>query len=89
MTTKLLLIYPVPSIASPQKSPPLSVLYVGESVRQHPGYEVRYFDERYDPPPDLDWADVVGVSSMTGYQLRGAIHWLKAAKALGNCSAAT
>ena len=88
MTTHVLLIYPVPSVSSPQKSPPLSILHVGEALksakargRSDENYHVRYFDERYDERPDLDWADVVGVSSMTGYQLRGAIRWLKAAKA--------
>lgn len=79
---KILLIYPVPSIASPQKSPPLSILYVGEAMKQQ-GYDVRYYDERYDECPDLDWPDVVGVSSMTGYQLKGAIFWLKMAHSLG------
>lgn len=90
MTTKVLLIYPVPSIASPQKSPPLSILYVGEALKEakvrgksDEDYAVRYFDERYDPAPDLSWPDVVGVSSMTGHQLKGAIAWLKAAKAAG------
>jgi len=90
MTTNVLLIYPRPSISSPQKSAPLSILHVGEALRRAKArgksdedYSVRYFDERYDDPPDLAWADVVGVSSMTGYQLKGAIHWLKAAKAAG------
>lgn len=90
MKTKVLLIYPIPSFSSPQKSPPLSILYVGEALKQafHLGksdehYQVRYYDERHDCHPDLDWPDVVGVSSMTGSQLKGAIHWLKAAKAKG------
>lgn len=90
MTTNVLLIYPRPSISSPQKSPPLSILHVGEALKDakrrgvsDENYNVRYFDERYEDPPDLDWADVVGVSSMTGYQLKGAIRWLKAAKASG------
>lgn len=90
MTTNVLLIYPVPSISSPQKSAPLSILHVGEALKDakrrgvsDETYNVRYFDERYDDPPDLKWADVVGVSSMTGYQLKGAIRWLKAAKAAG------
>lgn len=90
MTTRVLLVYPRPSVSSPQKSPPLSILHVGEALRQARAlgksdetYEVRYFDERYDNPPDLAWADVVGVSSMTGYQLKGAVRWLKAAKAAG------
>lgn len=84
---KVLLIYPDPSTTSPQKSPPLSILHVGEALKQaksrgksDENYEVRYFDERYESNPDLDWPDVVGVSSMTGYQLKGAIHWLKEAK---------
>jgi radical SAM superfamily enzyme YgiQ (UPF0313 family) len=87
MTTKVLLIYPDPSVTSPQKSPPLSILHVGEALKQakqrgksDEEYQVKYFDERYDPAPDMDWPDVVGVSSMTGHQLKGAIHWLKEAK---------
>jgi anaerobic magnesium-protoporphyrin IX monomethyl ester cyclase len=90
MKTKVLLIYPIPSISSPQKSPPLSILHVGEALKQaktlgksDEEYEVRYFDERYDPIPDMDWPDVVGVSSMTGYQLKGAMHWLKEGKKRG------
>ena len=90
MPTNVLLIYPVPSISSPQKSAPLSILHVGEALKSAKArgksdedYSVRYFDERYDDTPDLSWPDVVGVSSMTGYQLRGAIRWLKAAKAAG------
>lgn len=92
MTTNVALIYPVPSVSSPQKSPPLSILHVGEALKQakargksDESYSVRYFDCRYDTPSpdDLKWADVVGVSSMTGYQLKGAIHWLKEAKRYG------
>lgn len=86
--TNVLLVYPVPSISSPQKSPPLSILYVGQALKaakargmSDESFTVRYYDERYDPTPDLDWPDVVGVSSMTGYQLKGAIRWLKEAKA--------
>ncbi len=87
---KVLLCYPTPSVSSPQKSPPLSILHVGRALseakargRSGDDYDVRYWDGRYDGPPDLDWPDVVGVSSMTGYQLKGAITILKAAKALG------
>ena len=90
MTTNVLLIYPVPSVSSPQKSPPLSILHVGRALseakargKSDEDYAVRYFDERYDAPPDMDWPDVVGVSSMTGYQLKGAIRWLKEGKAHG------
>ena len=79
---KILLIYPVASVASPQMSPPLPILHVGESIKNH-GHEVKYFDERWDDEPDMDWPDVVGVSSMTGYQLKGAIKYLKLAKSHG------
>lgn len=88
--TKVLLAYPVPSVSSPQKSPPLSILHVGRAIseakqrgKSDSDYEVRYFDERYDDYPDMSWPDVVGVSSMTGYQLKGAIRILKDAKAHG------
>jgi anaerobic magnesium-protoporphyrin IX monomethyl ester cyclase len=90
VTTNVLLVYPVPSVSSPQKSPPLSILHVGRALseakargKSDEDYAVRYFDERYDAPPDVAWADVVGVSSMTGYQLQGAIRWLKEAKRHG------
>ena len=90
MTTNVLLVYPVPSVSSPQKSPPLSILHLGRALaeakvrgKSDETYFVRYFDERYDPAPDIAWADVVGVSSMTGYQLQGAIRWLKSAKGHG------
>lgn len=87
MATKVLLIYPTPSISSPQRSPPLSILYVGQALKDafrrgksDDKFDVRYFDERDDDLPDLDWPDIVGVSSMTGFQLKGAIYWLKKAK---------
>lgn len=90
MSTRVLLAYPRPSVSSPQKSPPLSILHVGEALKQarargrsDENYEIRYWDGRYDDPPDLYWPDVVGVSSMTGYQIRGAISLLKRAKELG------
>src|SRR3990167_432942 len=90
--TKVALIYPIPSVSSPKHYPPLSILHVGEALKQaktkgksDEGYEVRYFDLRYDgiAPDDFKWADVVGVSSMTGYQLKGAIWALKEAKKHG------
>lgn len=90
MSTKVLLCYPTPSVSSPQKSPPLSILHVGRALseakargKSDEDYEVRYFDERYDNYPDMSWPDVVGVSSMTGYQLKGAIRILKDAKSNG------
>lgn len=34
MTTNVLLVYPVPSVSSPQKSPPLSILHVGRALSE-------------------------------------------------------
>jgi anaerobic magnesium-protoporphyrin IX monomethyl ester cyclase len=89
MTTRILLVFPNPTSSSPQKSPPLSILSVGEALKSaksrgksDENYEVKYYDERYDDLPDLSWPDVVGVSSMTG-QLKGTIKWLQLAKAAG------
>ena len=79
---KVLLVYPIASVSSPMMSPPLSILHVGESIKRF-GHEVRYFDERWDPEPDIDWPDIVGVSSMTGHQLKGAAKYLKLAKKHG------
>lgn len=88
MTTKVLLAFPTPSVSSPQKSPPLSILHVGEALRQAKSrgksgtdFEIRYWDGRYDDWPDMDWPDIVGCSTMTGYQIKGAIKILKDAKA--------
>src|SRR3990167_182387 len=90
--TRVALVYPLPSRASPQKSPCLSILHVGEALKQAKAigksdedYEVKYFDLRYDDitPEDFKWADCVGVSSMTGIQLGGAIWTMKEAKKYG------
>lgn len=89
MPTNVLLYYPTPSVSSPQKSPPLSILHVGEALRvakergkSSETYNIQYIDARYDELTQsaIEWADVVGVSSMTGYQLKGAINAMKMAK---------
>lgn len=90
--TKVALVYPVPSVSSPQKSPPLSILHLSRALaeakvrgKSDEEYDVRCWDLRYDDmtPEDFKWADVVGVSSMTGHQIRGAIWALKEAKKYG------
>lgn len=83
--TNVLLVFPTPSVSSPQKGPPLSILHVGEALRRSdPDCSIRYHDQRYDGnTPDLDWADVVGVTAMVGGQLGRAIRFLKDAKAHG------
>lgn len=92
MTTKVALVFPVSSISSPQKSPPLAILHVGGALseakargKSDEDYEVAYYDLRYEDmtPDDFKNADVVGVSSMTGVQLKGTIDVLRTAKHYG------
>jgi anaerobic magnesium-protoporphyrin IX monomethyl ester cyclase len=81
---RVLLVYPRPAQETPQRTPPLSVLYVG-AYAQRRGHEVDYFDERWDTDFEakLDKAQIVAVSAMSGYQLGRAIHYLKLAHAAG------
>lgn len=92
MITNVALVFPRPSVSSPQKSPPLSILHVGEALKQakirgksDEDYKVSYFDLRYEDmtPDDFKNNDVIAVSSMTGYQIKGAIKVMKTAKEYG------
>ena len=70
------LCYPVPTKDSPVKGPALSIFYPGAMLEKH-GFNVEYFDERFDDFDKLlsllrENPFSVGVSSMTGYQLIGA-----------------
>lgn len=78
---KVLLVYPNPSKESPAKPPPLAILYVGIAL-EAAGHDVVYFDERQDSGLEelIGSVDVVGVSSISGYQLSRAISILKLAK---------
>ena len=73
----LLLVYPRPTRESPQMTPPLSILYPGVYAARR-GHEVDYFDARWDTDFEekLANAEVVGVSSMSGYQLGQALDYL-------------
>jgi anaerobic magnesium-protoporphyrin IX monomethyl ester cyclase len=80
----VLLVYPRPTPETPQRTPPLSILYVG-AYAQRRGHNIQYFDERWDEDFDvkLREAEVVGVSAMSGYQLGRAIHYLRIAHTAG------
>lgn len=66
---KYLLVYPNPTDHSPTLNTPLSILYVGEWLRER-GSEIRYVDLRTEQliDEDIEWCDKVGFSAMTGKQ---------------------
>jgi len=78
LNKKAILIYPVPSMEfSAHVAPPLSILYPGAYAEQN-GFSVEYFDLRVDKLSDLkkmlmETPLLVGISSMTGFQLQGAL----------------
>jgi anaerobic magnesium-protoporphyrin IX monomethyl ester cyclase len=78
----ILLTYPAPQQTSPNKHPALSIFYVGAYLEKL-GYDVEYWDARHDRYERLihliERASVVGVSSLSGYQLKGAIDILRLA----------
>ena len=80
------LVYPNPSKDSPVKGTPLSICYVG-SAAESDGFNIEYIDERFDGEEAInevlrrEKTLVVGVSSMTGHQLSGAIRIFKYIKA--------
>lgn len=70
-----LLVYPNPSQDSPVKGTALSIFYVGAAAEKA-GIDIDYVDERFDGKERIkellaqDQPAVIGVSSMTGYQLQ-------------------
>ncbi len=81
----VLLVFPIPDDEQMAAiSPPLSILYLG-SFLENAGIPVSYIDLRIHSMDDY-YAELakepllVGVSSMSGYQLIGAIEVLKAAR---------
>src|SRR3989338_8403214 len=79
----ILLAYPKPTMDSPVKLLPLSILFPG-ALFESRGLKVEYFDERFDSDEML--ADLIkqskeiGVSAFTGYQTSRAARILKLAK---------
>lgn len=80
-----LLVYPNPSQDSPVKGTALSIFYVGAAAEKA-DLEVDYVDERFDGKERVgellarDTPAVVGVSSMTGYQLQETLRIFKLIK---------
>lgn len=71
-----LLAYPLPTKDSATKGPALSIFYPGAMLEQN-GLNVEYFDERFDKFEKFlslvkEDPICVGISSMTGYQLKGS-----------------
>ncbi|MEI6288239.1 MAG: radical SAM protein [bacterium] len=82
----ILLCQPISTEQSPQKNPPLGILFSGAAAELS-GYEVHYWDERWDSEESLlrkmEQAQIVGVSSFTGIQLKYARRILMMAKEKG------
>ena len=68
----------------PNRQPALSIFYPGAAL-EGAGFDVTYWDASYEDfsvfEKRLDEADIVGVTSMTGYQLKGAEKVMRLAKA--------
>lgn len=83
MKPRVLLCQPVSSEQSPQKNPPLGIIFAGAGAERE-GYKVKYWDQRWDSEEELldliAWSTIVGVSSFTGLQLRYARRILELAK---------
>ncbi len=81
----MLLVFPKPTSDSPVRLTPLSILYPGAWFESQ-GKRVAYYDERYDPPEQLDdlirSSAEIGVSAFTGYQVGRAARILQRARRL-------
>lgn len=79
-TFDILLAYPLPSMSSPQKNPALSIFYPGEATTKQ-GFTVNYWDERFENiegfKEKAKKANVIGLSSLSGFQLSRTIKILK------------
>lgn len=83
---EITLVYPVPTEDSPVKGPAMSIFYPGASL-ENAGFTVAYYDERFDPQKKLkclikETSLFIGISSLTGYQLKGALKILREIKSL-------
>ena len=81
---KILLCNPKTSEVHPNRQPALSIFYPGAALEQA-GFDVDYWDASYEDfstfEGRLEEADIVGVTSMTGYQLKGTEKVMRMAKA--------
>ncbi len=72
-TLNVLMVYPLPSPVSPQQNPSLSIIYPGRAA-EDAGHTVEFWDARHDRKERQLWklaeeADVIAVSSLSGFQL--------------------
>jgi radical SAM superfamily enzyme YgiQ (UPF0313 family) len=82
---KVAMVYPLPSPVSPQKNCALSIIYPGRAA-EIAGHDVSFWDARLDTEIDL-WAnirsaDVLGISSLSGFQLGEAMRIAKRVRVL-------
>ena len=81
----MLLVYPNPSLESPYRFTPLSILFAGAFFEKQ-GKTVEYFDERFDSLELFDelvgQSKEIGVSCFTGYQCLRTAELLTRAKAI-------
>jgi len=77
------MVYPLPSPVSPQKNCALSVIYPGRAAEEA-GFEVEFWDARLDNEKSLwgliEKTDVLGISSLSGFQLGEAIRIARRSK---------
>ncbi len=81
----VLMVYPLPSPVSPQKNCPLSIIYPGRAAEDS-GHSVEFWDARHSDEKQLwRWAndaDVIAISSLSGFQLGEAMRIAKECKRL-------
>src|SRR3989344_5849858 len=79
-TLNVVMVYPLPSPGSPQKNCPLSIIYPGRAAEDH-GHRLKFWDARHTNEDELwEWiedADVIGMSSLSGFQLGESIRLAK------------
>ncbi len=80
----VVMVYPLPSPVSPQQNNALSIIYPGRAA-EDAGHSVEFWDARHDRKEERLWeliehADVVGMSSLSGFQLGEAMRIAKECK---------
>lgn len=80
---RIAMVYPLPSPSSPQQNNALSIIYPGRAA-EDAGHEVTFWDARLDSEAELweniDRADVMAISSLSGFQLGESIRIARACR---------
>lgn len=80
-----ILVYPNPTQISPIKGTAMSIFYPGSLAEQR-GFNIRYFDERFDSDEYLinlvknNEVLSIGISTMTGFQITGTLRIMRLVK---------